>query len=157
MQQHPTPRILETKLSPPAAVATQVPRAALGDSAAAAAVKLVLVRAPAGFGKTTAMAQMRERMEAQGIATAWLTLDLADNDVSRFLHCLGEAVQRLGVEASLSGAASARTARSMPWPRWPRTTRPSRCSSTTSSACRSRRCWAWCARSSSTCRAAGRS
>jgi LuxR family maltose regulon positive regulatory protein len=99
MQQHPTPRILETKLSPPAAVATQVPRAALGDSAAAAAVKLVLVRAPAGFGKTTAMAQMRERMEAQGIATAWLTLDLADNDVSRFLHCLGEAVQRLGVEA----------------------------------------------------------
>jgi LuxR family maltose regulon positive regulatory protein len=99
MQQHPTPRILETKLSPPAFVATQVPRAALGEGAAAAAVKLVLVRAPAGFGKTTAMAQMRERMEAQGIATAWLTLDRADNDVSRFLHCLAEAVQRLGVEA----------------------------------------------------------
>jgi len=99
MQQHPTPRILETKLSPPAFGATQVPRTSIGDVAAAAAVKLVLVRAPAGFGKTTAMAQMRERMEAQGIATAWLTLDRADNDVSRFLHCLAEAVQRLGVEA----------------------------------------------------------
>lgn len=94
------PRILETKLNPPAFVATQVPRTAIGDGMGAAAVKLVLVRAPAGFGKTTAMAQMRERMEAQGIATAWLTLDLADNDVSRFLACLAEAVQRLGVEAS---------------------------------------------------------
>jgi LuxR family maltose regulon positive regulatory protein len=94
------PRILETKLNPPAVVATQVPRTAIGDGMAAAAVKLVLVRAPAGFGKTTAMAQMRERREAQGVATAWLTLDLADNDVSRFLACLAEAVQRLGVEGS---------------------------------------------------------
>ncbi|MFV0677988.1 LuxR C-terminal-related transcriptional regulator [Variovorax sp. tm] len=93
-----TPRILETKLNPPAFVATQVPRTAIGEEVASAAVKLVLVRAPAGFGKTTAMAQIRERMEARGIATAWLTLDRADNDVSRFLDCLAEAVQRLGVE-----------------------------------------------------------
>lgn len=96
--QSPTPRILETKLNPPAFVATQVPRTAIREEVAAEAVKLVLVRAPAGFGKTTAMAQIRERMEAQGIATAWLTLDRADNDVSRFLDCLAEAVQRLGVE-----------------------------------------------------------
>ncbi len=94
----PTPRILETKLNPPAATATQVPRTAIREEIAAATVKLVLVRAPAGFGKTTAMAQIRERMEAQGIATAWLTLDRADNDVSRFLDCLAEAAQRLGVE-----------------------------------------------------------
>ena len=94
----PTPRILETKLNPPAANATQVPRTAIREEIAAAAVKLVLVRAPAGFGKTTAMAQIRERMEAQGIATAWLTLDRADNDVSRFLDCLAEAAQRLGVD-----------------------------------------------------------
>ncbi|MET3181408.1 UNVERIFIED_ORG: LuxR family maltose regulon positive regulatory protein [Variovorax guangxiensis] len=96
--QSPTPRILETKLNPPAFVATQVQRTAIGEEVASAAVKLVLVRAPAGFGKTTAMAQIRERMEARGIATAWLTLDRADNDVSRFLDCLAEAVQRLGVE-----------------------------------------------------------
>jgi LuxR family maltose regulon positive regulatory protein len=91
-------RILETKLNPPAFVATQVPRTTIGEEIAAASVKLVLVRAPAGFGKTTAMAQIRERMEAQGTATAWLTLDRADNDVSRFLNCLAEAAQRLGVE-----------------------------------------------------------
>ena len=66
--QPPTPRILETKLNPPAFVATQVPRTAIGEEVASAAVKLVLVRAPAGFGKTTAMAQIRERMEARGIA-----------------------------------------------------------------------------------------
>ncbi|WP_218508852.1 LuxR C-terminal-related transcriptional regulator [Variovorax sp. dw_308] len=96
---HPTsPRILETKLNPPAFAVTQVARRAISDEVAASAVKLVLVRAPAGFGKTTAMAQMRARMEAQGLACAWLTLDRADNDVSRFLACLAEAVQRLGAD-----------------------------------------------------------
>jgi len=93
-----SPRILETKLSPPALAATQVLRTAIREAIAAATVKLVLVRAPAGFGKTTAMAQIRERMDAQGVATAWLTLDRADNDVSRFLSCLAEAVLRLGAE-----------------------------------------------------------
>lgn len=93
-------RILETKLNPPVVLATQVPRSAIREEISGSAVKLVLVRAPAGFGKTTAMAQMREQMEAQGVATAWLTLDRADNDVSRFLSCLVEAVQRLGIEAS---------------------------------------------------------
>ncbi|MDP9901075.1 LuxR C-terminal-related transcriptional regulator [Variovorax ginsengisoli] len=91
-------RILETKLSPPATVVTQVLRTAISEQMAAAVVKLVLVRAPAGFGKTTVMAQCRERVEADGVATAWLTLDRADNDVPRFLLCLGEAVQRLGVD-----------------------------------------------------------
>jgi len=91
-------RILETKLSPPAIAPTQVLRAAICERIAATAVKLVLVRAPAGFGKTTAMAQSRERIEAQGIATAWITLDRADNDVSRFLGSLAEAALRLGAE-----------------------------------------------------------
>ncbi|MDF0750836.1 LuxR C-terminal-related transcriptional regulator [Marinobacter sp. 71-i] len=47
-----------------------------------------MVHAPAGFGKTTVLAQARQHLCAQGIATAWLTLDLADNDPSRFLACL---------------------------------------------------------------------
>jgi len=90
--------ILETKLNPPAFAVTQVLRSAISEQIATAAVKLILVRAPAGFGKTTAMAQSRQRIEATGVATAWLTLDRADNDVSRFLRCLSEAVQRLGVD-----------------------------------------------------------
>jgi len=97
-------RVLETKLNPPVFMATQVLRTAIREEIAGSAVKLVLVRAPAGFGKTTAMAQIREGMDAQGIATAWLTLDRADNDVSRFLNCLAEAVQRLGIEAPVNQA-----------------------------------------------------
>jgi len=97
-------RILETKLTPPGLMAAQVPRAAIRDEIAASDVKLVLVRAPAGFGKTTVMAQLREDMEARGFATAWLTLDRADNDVSRFLDGLAAVVQRLGIEAPLDQA-----------------------------------------------------
>lgn len=64
----------------------------------AAAAKLILVRAPAGFGKTTALQQIHEQMRAAGAATAWITLDAADNDVPRFLSCLAEAVARLQVD-----------------------------------------------------------
>ncbi|MCL1960630.1 MAG: LuxR C-terminal-related transcriptional regulator [Desulfovibrionaceae bacterium] len=85
-------------------MAAQVPRAAIRDEIAGSGVKLVLVRAPAGFGKTTVMTQFREDMDAQGLATAWLTLDQADNDVSRFLDCLTEVVQRLGIEAPVHQA-----------------------------------------------------
>ncbi|MBI5256599.1 MAG: helix-turn-helix transcriptional regulator [Burkholderiales bacterium] len=93
------------RLSPPPQRAAQVPRDAIaGRVAAAASVKLVLVRAPAGFGKTTAMRQTRERLEAQGTATAWFTLERADNDVSRFLAGLGAAVAQLGLEAPPPGA-----------------------------------------------------
>ena len=53
--------------------------------AEAGAARLVLVRAPAGFGKTTAMVQVRDQLEEKGVATAWLTLDRADNDVPRSL------------------------------------------------------------------------
>ncbi|MBS0343187.1 MAG: helix-turn-helix transcriptional regulator [Proteobacteria bacterium] len=98
-------RIPEAKLSPPAFSANQVLRREIRERiGGSAAAKLVLVRAPAGFGKTTAMAQMREQMDAQGVATAWLTLDRADNDVSRFLGGLAEAAQRLGIEAPASPA-----------------------------------------------------
>ncbi len=63
----------------------------------AADARLVLVRAPAGFGKTTALRQIHEQLQARGVATAWITLDAADNDVPRFLSCLAEAVVRLQI------------------------------------------------------------
>lgn len=83
---------LSSKLSPPVARASQVPReAVVRRLAEAGGVKLVLVRAPAGFGKTTAMVQARDHLAAQGVATAWLTLERAENDVPRFLACLQQA------------------------------------------------------------------
>ena len=88
--------LLSGKFNPPPATATQVPRDAVGARIrAAGTVRLVLVRAPAGFGKTTAMAQARDRLATEGVATAWLTLERTDNDLSRFLRCLQQAVAQI--------------------------------------------------------------
>lgn len=101
----PPARGFETKLNPPAPTATQVVREGLCQRITEGAGQLVLVRAPAGFGKTTAMVQARARFEAQGVSTAWLTLDRSDNDVSRFLGGLDEAIQRLGATAATAAGA----------------------------------------------------
>ena len=94
-----------SKLSPPSVTSLQVPREAVCQRIAqAGAVKLVLVRAPAGFGKTTAMVQARAALAAQGIDTAWLTLERTDNDVPRFLACLRQALAPIIGEVTTSDA-----------------------------------------------------
>ncbi|MDO8703750.1 MAG: LuxR C-terminal-related transcriptional regulator [Sulfuricaulis sp.] len=93
------PALLPAKMNPPAADPAQVLRVAVCDKVCeASTARLVLIRAPAGFGKTTAMRQCRVRLEAEGVATAWLTLDAADNDPTRFLHFLGALVNQLRPE-----------------------------------------------------------
>lgn len=88
--------VLDAKHNPPTSAATQAPRPRLFKSLISEpGVRLVLFRAPAGFGKTTAMQQLRCELEQQGIANAWITLDRADNDVARFLPCLSEAISPL--------------------------------------------------------------
>ncbi len=93
------------KFDLPGANASWVRRDAITERVdRAAAAKLVLVRAPAGFGKTTALRQIYEQLRARGVATAWITLDVADNDVPRFLSCLAEAIARLQIgEESQTG------------------------------------------------------
>ncbi|MDH4391010.1 MAG: AAA family ATPase, partial [Aquabacterium sp.] len=87
---------LSSKLSPPQSQPRQVLRqAVVRRMADAGGVKLLLVRAPAGFGKTTAMVQAREQLAANGVATAWLTLERTDNDAPRFLACLQQAVAQI--------------------------------------------------------------
>ncbi|WP_041680116.1 LuxR C-terminal-related transcriptional regulator [Cupriavidus necator] len=84
---------LAAKLRPPLLTPYQVERSAICDTICAAGfVRLVLVRAPAGFGKTTTMLQCRARLEAAGVPTVWLTLDRADNDATRFLGSLEVAL-----------------------------------------------------------------
>jgi len=63
--------------------------------------KVVVARGPAGYGKTTLLAQCQARLEALPMRTAWLTLDRADNDLSRFLRCLTAALGALSGRASL--------------------------------------------------------
>lgn len=99
-----TPPISSAKLAPLVQRAAEIRRDRLAERLArAASAKLVLVRAPAGFGKTTAMVQLREALENNGVATAWLTLDRADNDVPRFLAGLAAAVAPLGSELPPGG------------------------------------------------------
>ncbi|RYZ13427.1 MAG: helix-turn-helix transcriptional regulator [Comamonadaceae bacterium] len=87
-----------SKFNLPGTSASLILRQAIAERVSrAAAARLILVRAPAGFGKTTALRQIHDQLQADGIATAWITLDAADNDVPRFLSCLAEAVARLQV------------------------------------------------------------
>ncbi len=85
------------KLSAPAFVPTQLRRDAVGARLAASLAPLVVVRAPAGFGKTTVLAQYCGDLRGQGTPTAWVTCDESDNDPARFLKALGEV---LGVPAA---------------------------------------------------------
>ena len=78
--------LLTSKLTPPAASGFAVERTAISNQVFLAfGSKVVLVRAPPGFGKTTVMAQLFARYRQEGTAVAWLTLDEADNDLPRFL------------------------------------------------------------------------
>lgn len=52
----------------------------LNDSCA----RVVVLQGPAGHGKSTLLQQAKSACEARGELTGWLTLDEADNDISRF-------------------------------------------------------------------------
>ncbi|MBA5637684.1 helix-turn-helix transcriptional regulator [Duganella sp. LX20W] len=101
------PNRLAAKLNPPSPPAAQVLRKAVAEAVRAAqSARLVLVRAPAGFGKTTTMLQCRAQFEADGVETIWLTLDRSDNDPARFLACLAAAVAQLhGEQAAATDGA----------------------------------------------------
>lgn len=88
--------ILPAKLAPPEAPPGAVQRDDVCERVfAAGSARLVLFRAPAGFGKTTAMLQTRQRMLQAGLPAAWLALDAGDNDVGRFLSALVAALSSI--------------------------------------------------------------
>ena len=63
--------------------------------------KLVLVSAPAGFGKTTLVSEWVSRGQRP---TAWLSLDEGDSDITRFLVYLVAALQTLAL-SDVDGSA----------------------------------------------------
>jgi LuxR family transcriptional regulator, maltose regulon positive regulatory protein len=87
--------VLGTKLRLPSPRRRLVPRARITDQlpvGGGEAPRLVLVAAPAGFGKTTLLSQWlaAERMERR---VAWLALDSGDADLQVFLTHLVAAIQ----------------------------------------------------------------
>jgi LuxR family transcriptional regulator, maltose regulon positive regulatory protein len=74
--------LIETKLHAPVARKEWVERQELIDCLAGTTAKLILVDAPAGFGKTTLAAQWRSSA-IDGRSFAWVTLDRGDDDPGR--------------------------------------------------------------------------
>jgi LuxR family maltose regulon positive regulatory protein len=62
---------------------------------------LILISAPAGFGKTTLLSDWLQQLS---LPAAWLSLDAADNDVARFLAYVSTALQNLHPEAEAFAA-----------------------------------------------------
>ncbi|MFD0360940.1 protein kinase [Nocardia sp. GCM10030253] len=57
--------------------------------------RLVLIHAPAGFGKSTLATQWADILEADGLSVTWLTVDTDDDNVVWFLSHLVEAVRHV--------------------------------------------------------------
>ncbi len=92
------------RLAPPALRTPTVDRALVLRSLAAARTRrLSLLVAPAGFGKTTVLAQWRDRLEDEGVAAAWYTASEADREPAAFLRMLARAAHRAGVDMAASG------------------------------------------------------
>lgn len=78
--------MLGTKLHLPAARPNLVLRKRLTDRMATGLPRLILVSAPAGFGKTTLLAQWLRSASDGDQRVAWVSLDEADNDPARLLE-----------------------------------------------------------------------
>jgi LuxR family transcriptional regulator, maltose regulon positive regulatory protein len=89
--------LVETKLHPPHVRVGWVERAELVQHLTGSTAKLDLVEAPAGFGKSSLVAQWRAS-PAEGRQFAWVSADSRDNDVARFWWHLVAAVQRASPE-----------------------------------------------------------
>ncbi len=104
----PTP-LLETKLYLPRPREGSVPRPRLSDRLdRGAASKLMLVSAPAGFGKTTLLAEWLaggSASWARGGCAAWLSLDRSDNDPERFWTYLIVALRTVAPDVGASELA----------------------------------------------------
>src|SRR3954447_386567 len=99
--------VLGTKLHLPSPRRRLVPRARLTDPLRAdggEGPRLILVAAPAGFGKTTLLAQWLAAETSQR-RVAWLALDSGDADLRQFLTDLVAAIQTAEPEAGVDTLA----------------------------------------------------
>jgi LuxR family maltose regulon positive regulatory protein len=105
MAEAPTAAFARTKIQPPRPRADLVARAALEASLgrALATQRVTLLLAPAGWGKTAALARQLGLL-APGTALAWVTAD-EDDDVPRFLAALAAALEPLALPWRVSPAA----------------------------------------------------
>lgn len=109
-------RINVRKLRPSYDASGKVQRDAIADLINGSAANLVLVTAPAGYGKTTALSQLYCQQQTAGGTTGWLTVDAAENDLGRFTYylwaSLGGVLKDLGAPVTPSGGLESAAATS---------------------------------------------
>jgi LuxR family maltose regulon positive regulatory protein len=95
--------LLTTKLRPPTERPGVVPRPDLVRLLSEASGQLTVINAPAGWGKTTLLAEWIAR--ADPATFAWVSLDADDNDPTRFwtyvVHALRSIAPGLAIDTSL--------------------------------------------------------
>ena len=62
------------------------------------AKRLAVIKAPAGFGKTSLAVSWSEWLGQHGSSVAWLTIDTDDNEPSRFFLYVAQAIRRAAPE-----------------------------------------------------------
>ena len=99
--------LLATKLHAPRRRPGVVQRTRLSDRLEAAKnASVTLVSAPAGFGKTTLLAEWFCAPDDEGSVTPWLSLDAGDNDPAVFWSYVIAAIQRATPQVGISALAS---------------------------------------------------
>jgi ATP/maltotriose-dependent transcriptional regulator MalT len=94
------PSSLSGKFIEPFCPQFQISRIPLRDALCDAGLaKVTLLRAPAGFGKTTLMQQAFLHLRSAQVTVAWLTIDSADNDVSRLLQRLSHVLNDISASS----------------------------------------------------------
>ena len=94
MQADGHPQTIATKLLPPRC-AGLIERPRLVELVTEVQNKrLSVVKAPAGFGKTSLAAEWVERLSQSGNLIAWLSIDASDNQPTQFLFYVSHALKR---------------------------------------------------------------
>jgi LuxR family transcriptional regulator, maltose regulon positive regulatory protein len=101
--------LLATKYHQPTPLAKRVLRPRLNqrlDEGLAAGCSLILVSAPAGFGKSTCVSAWASHLD---VPVTWLSLDPSDDDPGRFLRYVIAALQRIddGLGREIEGVLEA--------------------------------------------------
>jgi LuxR family maltose regulon positive regulatory protein len=109
--------VLQTKLYPPRAPRGLVPRPRLAARLdRGAGSKLTLISAPAGFGKTTLLADWLAARPVQEFSLAWLSLDHDDNRSQTFWTYVIAALRTVSPEVGATALALLQAAQPPPIP-----------------------------------------
>ena len=92
-RQYSSTRIKTKLLAPVSSPGMLVREKLIGLLRSALNRKLILVSAPAGFGKTTLLGQWFEIMQKQAAVLGWLSLNDSDNEPTGFLRYIIAALQ----------------------------------------------------------------